>query len=97
MPTAPRAPNQIAYVESWIGSLRYECLNRFITFDLDDLDHIVSECVDFYIESRPHQRKDNGPLTGTWPVVDEPLGKEEEITCQTRLGGVLKNYERLAA
>ncbi|MGI9292800.1 MAG: integrase core domain-containing protein, partial [Pseudomonadales bacterium] len=39
MPTAPRAPNQNAYVERWIGSLRYECLNRFITFGLGHLDH----------------------------------------------------------
>ncbi len=97
MPTAPRAPNQNAFVERWIGSLRYECLNRFITFGLSHLDHIVSEFVEFYNEARPHQRKDNRPLTGTWSVVDEPLREAESIACKTRLGGVLKHYERLAA
>ena len=65
MPTAPRAPNQNAFVERWIGSLRYECLNRFIVFGLQHLDYIVSEYQSFYNEERPHQRKDNRPLTGT--------------------------------
>jgi putative transposase len=97
MPTAPRAPNQNAYVERWIGSLRYECLSRFITFGLGHLDYIVSEFGEFYNESRPHQRKENRPLTGSWTVVDEPLSKKEQIVCQTRLGGVLKHYERIAA
>lgn len=97
MPTAPRAPTQNAYVERWIGSLRYECLNRFIVFGLGHLDHIVSEFAEFYNESQPHQRKDNRPLTGSWSVVDEPLGKDDQIVCKARLGGVLKHYERLAA
>jgi len=46
--TAPRAPNQNAFVERWIGSLRHECLNRFICFGQQHLDHIVSEYVDYY-------------------------------------------------
>lgn len=96
-PTAPRAPNQNAYIERWIGSLRYECLNRFITFGLAHLDYVVSEYATFYNESRPHQHKGNRPLMGTWAEEDEPLGDDEKIDCQVTLGGVLKHYERIAA
>ncbi|WP_145060769.1 integrase core domain-containing protein [Adhaeretor mobilis] len=96
-PTAPRAPNQNAFVKRWSGSLCYECFNRFITFGLEYLDHIVSEYAIFYSESRPHQGKCNRPLTGDWSIVDELLGREEQVVCQTRLGGVLKHYGRQAA
>ncbi len=63
--TAPRAPNQNAFVERWIGSLRHECLNRFICFGQEHLDHIVLEYTDYYNELRPHQSLENRPLTGT--------------------------------
>ena len=62
--TAPRAPNQNAFIERWIGSLKRECLNRFICFGGEHLDHIVSEYVEYYNQLRPHQRKDNRPLQG---------------------------------
>ena len=97
IPTAPRAPNQNAFIECWIGSLKYECLNRFICFGLDHLDYIVGEYVSFYNEKRPHQNKDNIPLTGIWLDVDEPLVDEKQVVCKTRLGGALMNYERMAA
>ncbi len=96
-PTAPRAPNQNAYIERWIGSLKHECLNRFITFGLEHLNHIVSEYSSFYNEERPHQRKENRPLTGEWPILKIPLESEKEVVCKTRLGGVLRHYERMAA
>jgi hypothetical protein len=51
MPTAPWAQNQNAFVERWTGELRYECLNRFITFELSHLDYIVAEYVLFYDEA----------------------------------------------
>lgn len=95
--TAPRAPNQNAFVERWIGSLRYECLNRFICFGQEHLDHIVSEYTEYYNEQRPHQSLDNRPLTGSWKTVDEPIGEDEQVVCKTRLGGVLRQYERKAA
>ncbi len=63
-PTAPRAPNQNVFVERWIGSLKYESLNRFICFGLGHLDHIVSSYSDYYHHARPHQRKENKPLLG---------------------------------
>lgn len=96
-PTAPRAPNQNAFVERWIGSIRGECLNRFIVFGLGHLDHITLSYLDYYHASRPHQRKNNKPLVGVWPEVDEPPDKEEEIICRQWLGGVLMHYERKAA
>ncbi len=96
-PTAPRAPNQNAFIERWIGSLKHECLNRFIMFGLEHFDYIVGEYVSFYNERRPHQRKDNKPLLGVWPDHDDPPLSNDEIVCSTRLGGVLKHYERAAA
>lgn len=96
-PTAPRAPNQNAFIERWIGSLKHECLNRFICFGQEHLNYIVSEYASFYNELRPHQRKDNRPLVGEWPSVDEPLSEPEHVLCHQRLGGVLKHYERAAA
>ncbi|QDT68782.1 Integrase core domain protein [Planctomycetes bacterium MalM25] len=96
-PTAPRALNQNAFVERWIGSIRGECLNRFIVFGLAHLDHIVSSYCDYYHACRPHQRKENKPLLGVWPEVDDPPSEDEEIVCRQWLGGVLKHYERKAA
>ncbi len=37
------------------------------------------------------------PMSGILLVVDEPLRIEETIVCQTRLDGVVKHDERLAA
>lgn len=96
-PTAPRAPNQNAFVERWIGSIRGECLNRFIVFGLRHLNHITSCYLDYYHQARPHQRKENKPLLGVWPEVDDPPESGEEIVYREWLGGVLKHYERKAA
>jgi putative transposase len=96
-PTAPRAPNQNAFIERWIGSIRGECLNRFIVFGLGHLDHIVACYLDYYHQARPHQRKENKPLLGVWPEVHDPPNNGGEIVCREWLGGVLKHYERKAA
>lgn len=96
-PTAPRAPNQNAFVERWIGSTQGECLNRLIAFELGHLDYLVSSYLDYFHETRPHQRKENKPLLGVWPEIDEPPNDVEEIVCREWLGGVLKHNERKVA
>jgi putative transposase len=96
-PTSPRAPNQNAFVERWVGSIKSECLNRFIAFGLGHLDHLVSSYRDYYHTCRSHQRKDNKPLLGVWPEVDDPPDESEKLVCREWLGGVLKHYERKAA
>lgn len=96
-PTAPRAPNQNAFVERWIGSIKHECLNSFIAFGLGHLDYLVISYVEHYHDARPHQRKENKPLVGVWPDRDDPPDKPEAVICRERLGGILKHYERVAA
>jgi hypothetical protein len=96
-PTASRAPNHNAFIERWIGSVHGECLNRFIVFSLGRLDHFVSCYCEYYHRARHHQRKENKPLLGFWPEVDDPPNDGGEIVCRKWLGGVLKHYERKAA
>lgn len=96
-PTAPRAPNQNAFIKRWIRSIRYECLNFFMVFGQRHFDFIVSSYLDHYNGRHPHQSLDNRPLSGTWPEVNDPLDSGEIIVCHESLGGVLKHYERRAA
>jgi putative transposase len=96
-PTAPRAPNQNAFVERWIKSIQVECLNHFIVFGPKHFDHLVSCYLSFYNSLRPHQSLDNRPFSGAWPEVDDPLVADERIVCRESLGGVLRHYERVAA
>lgn len=46
-PTVPRVPNQNAFVERFIGSIKHECLGRFIAFGLGHLDYLVSNYLDY--------------------------------------------------
>ncbi len=87
-----------AFIESWIGNLKRECLNHFFCFDLRQLDHIVQTYARYYNEYRPHQGLGNKPLDTR---KDLPLqttkAKPGSIQCQRWLGGLLKHYYREAA
>lgn len=96
-PTAPQAPNQNAYVERWIKSIKYECLCFFIVFGKKHFDYLITSYLEFYNSVRPHQGLDNRPLVGSWPEINEPLAEDEQIICHESLGGLLRHYERVAA
>ena len=38
--TPPRSPTANSYAESFIGTLKHECLNHFVCFSLQQLDRI---------------------------------------------------------
>ncbi len=96
-----------AFIERWIQSLQVEALNHFIVFGREHFDFIVSEYVAYYQELRPHQGIGNVllPRRNAEPV--EAAGYAEEsatpllvlagITCERRLGGLLKHFYRTAA
>jgi putative transposase len=99
-----RSPNTNAFVERFIQTLQQECLDYFIVFGEQHMDHIVSEMVAYYHEERPHQAMENALLLPAAPgikVVDHKrewrAEAEGAIACRQRLGGILKHYYRKAA
>jgi putative transposase len=100
------APDCQAFVERFIRSLRYECLNHFVFFGLGHLDRVAAVYRRYYLAERPHQGKDNELLLRPKgrrknPPQNSAAGPEcvalSEIRCHKRLGGLLKHYSRRAA
>lgn len=87
-----RSPNLTGYAERWVQSIKRECLNHFIVPGEAHLWHLVEEYLAHYHEERPHQGKNNAPLSGTSPPL--PVG---QVSCHERLGGLLRHYARRAA
>jgi putative transposase len=98
-------------VERFIQTLQQECLDYFIVFGEQHMNHLVSEMVAHYHEERPHQAKDNDPLMPATAAESRPKKRKaktkakqpvevapiQEIECRQRLGGLLKHYYRKAA
>jgi len=84
-------------LQRWIQSIQQECLDHFLVFGEEHFNYLISEYVRYYHEETPHQRKRNLPLSQTAPPNDVLDLYETEIVCRTRLGGLLKHYERNAA
>lgn len=92
------SPMANAYAESWIGTLKRECLNHFLCFSLGHLDHIVQTYSTYYNKFRPHQGLGNVliPQHGrpNAATTGPPAGR---IRREQWLGGLLKHYYRKAA
>jgi putative transposase len=88
-----RSPNQNAYVERFAQTTERECMDKFIVFSREHLDHVCREYVEHYHVERPHQAMENRPLTGTGSAPPNT----GEVICRERLGGVLRHYHRAAA
>ena len=89
-----RAHRANAFVESFVGKLKHECLNHFHIFSLRQLDYIVAVWRRYYLTQRPHRGvgKDNRVL--------DPLFKPQSegvVRCLEQLGGLIKSYYRQAA
>jgi putative transposase len=100
------APDCQAFVERFLRSLRYECLNDFVFFGTQHLDSVAASYRTHYLNERPHQSKDNELLIR--PAVQKSKIRAEDqpaadcifladIRCHKRLGGLLKHYSRRAA
>ncbi|MEM6394518.1 MAG: integrase core domain-containing protein [Planctomycetota bacterium] len=94
------APNANAYAESWIATVKRECLDHFACFSLRHVDHLVQTFVDYYNRHRPHQGFGNRVLSHSG-TPELKLAQEERpigsIGCRSELSGLLKSYYRRAA
>jgi putative transposase len=92
------APIAYCFAESWIGSLKRECLNLLFCFSLRQLDYIVQTYVDYHNKFRPHQALGNRPVgAGEDPSPEVTEIEGESIRCKRWLGGLLNHYYRRAA
>jgi putative transposase len=100
------APDCQAFVERFLRSLRYECLNHFVFFGTKHLDSVAASYRAHYQKERPHQGKDNELLIRTKMQKNKSRFQDQpaadcislaDIHCHKRLGGLLKHYSRKAA
>lgn len=89
-----KAPKANAYSETWIESYKRECMNHFICFGLDHLDHITMTWVTYYNTLRPHRG-----VGMNNEVLDETFRPQLHgtVRCKQQLGGIIKSYYREAA
>jgi putative transposase len=93
----PLSPNLRAHVERFIQTLKFECLNRFVIVAERHLDHVCQVWSRHYNQERPHSSRDYLPPDFTAPPEEWRTVRVNDITCNSRLGGVINSYSRRAA
>ena len=89
--TPVKSPRANAYCESYISTLRRECLNHFICFSVDHLHHILNVWSAYYNERRPHRGVDIGNNVLDTDFTPQAKGV---VKCRELLGGVIMDYYR---
>jgi hypothetical protein len=97
--TPVRSPRANAFAERFVGTVRRECLDRFLIFGRRHLEQVLAEYVAHYNEHRPHRALDQrapetlnlGPVPAPVRGLDPSRLRRNEI-----LGGIIHEY-RLAA
>lgn len=92
--THVRAPKANVFCESFIGTLKCECLNHFMCFSIDHLHYIIRTWIRYYNAERPHRGKDIGNRVLD---VDFTPRAEGNVKCKEQLGGIIRSYYREAA
>jgi len=87
------SPNLNAYAESFVRTIKRECVDKMILFGERHVRHVVFEYIDHYNEERPHQSIGNRKITEP----ETPPPRDGPVCCRERLGGLLKSYYRGAA
>jgi putative transposase len=86
------APQANAFVESFVGKCKHECLNHFVILSLRQLDYVMDCWISHYLTQRPHRSLSNRVLD---PNFRPQL--HGTVCCRQRLGGLIKSYCRAAA
>lgn len=84
-------PVQNAYAESFVASIRRECLDHLIFFGEKSLRKAISEYMEHYHHERNHQGIDN---LVPFPYAPRTEGLQGTIRKSERLGGLLNYYHR---
>ena len=92
--TPVRAPRANAFAERWVETVRRECLDWSLILDACHLQRVLREYAEHYTRARPHRARGLHPPLGPSPPPPGPAGP---VRRRDRLGGLLHEYERVAA
>ena len=95
-PLPKASPNLNGRCERFIGTIKLECLRKFIIFGKRHLDYLVSEFSGYYNTRRAHMDRDHLPPLRKEPeeVVTLTL---DQVEVKGYVGGLVKSFERKAA
>jgi putative transposase len=82
-----------AFAERFVRSIKTECLSKLIPIGTTTLRRALREYMDHYHFERNHQGLDNKLIAS----IQIQYSKTQRIDCRSRLGGMLRFYERAAA
>jgi Integrase core domain len=88
-PTSFRSPWQNGYVERLIGSIRRECTDHLLVFNVEHLRRILSEYATYYNEARTHVS------LGKDAPCRRPIERFGDIVAYPILGGLHHRYARI--
>ena len=91
-----KSPNLNAYAESWASAIKRECLDKFIVMGERHLRYLVHQYVAWFNSVRPHQGLDNAVIGDAPSVPPEKVRVRDGLVCESRLGGLLNHYRRVA-
>ena len=93
----PKAsPNLNGRCERFVGTIRWECLDKFIIFGKRHLGHLISEFVTYYNTRRAHMERDHLPPLSEAPEEIETVNLDQ-IEVKSYVGGLVKSFENKAA
>jgi len=93
----PKAsPNLNGRCERFVGTIRWECLDKFIIFGKRHLDYLCQEFTRYYNEKRSHMECGHLPPLAEPPEEVATL-KPSEVRIRSYVGGLVKSFERNAA
>jgi putative transposase len=96
-PLPKGSPNLNGRCERFIGTIRWECLDKFIIFGKRHLDYVISEFVSYYNQHRAHMEREYlPPVRSAEPEPVETLNLSD-VVVKTHVGGLVKSFERKAA
>ncbi len=93
--TPIRSPKANAYAERLVETLRSECLDWILVLGRGHLDRILRTYLAHYNTARPHRGIELRVPVG--PSILDPAGRVPEIRRQDLLGGLIHEYEAVAA
>ena len=91
--TVPFSPNMNSYAERFIGTMRRECLDRFLIFNEKQLRRILREFITYYNSTRPHQGIGNS-------IPEKPPPPQDfsgPIKVRSRVFGLVNEFYREVA